>query len=322
MAGDVRRLHFSTGNLPPQDRIAIWREVIGHAVLRLEIEPLQDIPFEADVSLQGMPGLAILSGVISGSRSGRTAALLSDGVDDVGLVVNLAGPYLIGQGERELVLSDGEATTFSCAEINSFMHRPPGRVLAMRVPRAALAPLIVGAEDSFLRRIESNTPALKLLINYFGLVRHELAAASPEMRRAIVTHIHDLVALAIGATADAANIAHGRGVPAARLRAIKKDIADNFGRADLSVSTVAARHGVTPRYVQMLFEADASTFSEFVLSQRLSRAHQLLSDPRLASRTVASIAFMAGFGDLSYFNRCFRRRFGATPSDVRPSGTP
>jgi AraC-like DNA-binding protein len=32
---------------------------------------------------------------------------------------------------------------------------------------------------------------------------------------------------------------------------------------------------------------------------------------------VSSVAFEVGFGDLSYFNRTFRRRFGATPSDVR-----
>jgi AraC-like DNA-binding protein len=29
------------------------------------------------------------------------------------------------------------------------------------------------------------------------------------------------------------------------------------------------------------------------------------------------VAYEAGFGDLSYFNRTFRRRYGATPSDVR-----
>jgi AraC-like DNA-binding protein len=43
----------------------------------------------------------------------------------------------------------------------------------------------------------------------------------------------------------------------------------------------------------------------------------MLTDPRYAGATVSAIAFAAGFGDLSHFNRNFRRRFGATPSDVR-----
>jgi len=43
-----------------------------------------------------------------------------------------------------------------------------------------------------------------------------------------------------------------------------------------------------------------------------------LSDPRLAEQTISTIAYEAGFGDLSHFNRAFRRRYGETPSDVRP----
>ena len=75
--------------------------------------------------------------------------------------------------------------------------------------------------------------------------------------------------------------------------------------------------GITSRYVSMLFESDATTFSEFVLAQRLHRAHHMLTDQRWSDRTVSSVAFDAGFGDLSYFNRAFRRRYGATPSDIR-----
>jgi AraC-like DNA-binding protein len=54
-----------------------------------------------------------------------------------------------------------------------------------------------------------------------------------------------------------------------------------------------------------------------VLDQRLARAHCMLGDPRFADRTISAIAFAAGFGDLSYFNRVFRARYDATPSDVR-----
>jgi AraC-like DNA-binding protein len=32
---------------------------------------------------------------------------------------------------------------------------------------------------------------------------------------------------------------------------------------------------------------------------------------------IIDIAFTAGFGDVSHFNRMFRRRYGETPSDVR-----
>jgi AraC-like DNA-binding protein len=51
--------------------------------------------------------------------------------------------------------------------------------------------------------------------------------------------------------------------------------------------------------------------------RRLVRAHRLLTDPRWADRNIASIAFASGFGDLSYFNRTFKRLYGETPSDIR-----
>jgi AraC-like DNA-binding protein len=310
-------VHFSTDETAPEDRLAVWREVIGNTVLRLDIEPLPDVPFEADVTLQALPGLAMLSGVICGSRSGRTRALLADGVHDFGLVVNLGGPYLVSQGGRELMLDNGEATLFSCAEVNAFVHRPPGRVFAMRVPRTALAPLVANVEDGFLRPIPPRTQSLRLLTNYVDLIRDELAAASPEMRHLVVAHVHDLLALTVGATGDKAEIAHRRSMRAVRQQTIKRDIMQNLGRPDLSIATVAARQGVTPRYVQMPFEAEGTTFSEFVLSQRLVRAHHMLSDPQMTSCTVTAIAFASGFGDVSYFNRKFRQRFGAAPSDIR-----
>ena len=134
-------------------------------------------------------------------------------------------------------------------------------------------------------------------------------------------HIHDLIALSIGARQDAIATAEGRGVRAARLRAIKADIARNLGDCGLTVTLVAARHGVTPRYIHKLLESEGVTFSEFVLRNRLAVAHRLLVDRRLGYRSIASVAFGAGFADLSYFNRTFRRQYNATPTYVRSRGS-
>ena len=87
-----------------------------------------------------------------------------------------------------------------------------------------------------------------------------------------------------------------RGVRAARLRAVKADIAANLNDFELSVSAVAVRHGVT-RYIHKRFEDDGATFSEYVLGQRLAEAHRSLTDPRLADRPVSTIAFDTGFNE-------------------------
>jgi len=76
---------------------------------------------------------------------------------------------------------------------------------------------------------------------------------------------------------------------------------------------------MTTRYVHELFENEGFTFSSFVRDQRRACAHRMLSDPRIADRTIGSIAFDAGFDDLSYFNRIFRRRYGAPPGEIRHS---
>src|SRR5262249_53312759 len=137
------------------------------------------------------------------------------------------------------------------------------------------------------------------------------------LQHSAVTHVYDLLAKTLGATRDAAMLADGRGVRVARLKAIKDDIARHLTDARLSVHTVAARHKVSPRYVQRLFDECGSTFTEYVIEQRLERAHRLLSDPRLGSRTLTAIAYAAGFNDLSHFQRRFRRRYGAPPSELR-----
>jgi AraC-like DNA-binding protein len=134
--------------------------------------------------------------------------------------------------------------------------------------------------------------------------------------------VHDLIALVLGASRDAAEIANGRGLRATRLHAIKADIRASLGEQGLSLTVIAARQGVTPRYVQALFESDGTTFSQFLLGERLARVHRMLPDPLHAPHSISTISYAVGFGDLSHFNRAFRRRYGATPSDVRAAASP
>lgn len=130
------------------------------------------------------------------------------------------------------------------------------------------------------------------------------------------SHIHDLMALMLDGFVQGGSDRSDGGIRAARLELIKKDILDRSRDPSLSVNSVARRHGVTPRYVQQLFEREGTTFTEFLRDSRLALAYQRLEEGA-AEMSIAQIALESGFTDLSNFNRVFRRRYGLTPSDVR-----
>jgi AraC-like DNA-binding protein len=314
-AGPVR---LALDEAPERDRPALLQHGFARFGFHYQVHRLPDVPFGLDVAINALPGLFVAAGRIHGSRTSRTRALVEqDDADDIGLVVNLAGPHLIAQGSDEIVLGDGEAAFMSCADPCSYTHKLPSHVLVMRFPKARFAPLVNGIQDRYLQRIPRGAPVLKLLTDYVGVAWDAQANASRELQHLMVAHVYDLMALMVGATRDAEQAAQGRGLHAARLHAIKQDIAANLARPELSVRVLADRHGCTERFVQRLFEAEGTTFTDYVLAQRLARAHRLLTDPRRAAEKISAAAFDAGFGDVSYFNRAFRRHFGATPSDVR-----
>ena len=165
--------------------------------------------------------------------------------------------------------------------------------------------------------IPANAAPLRLLASYVDAIADMAEPISAEMSGVIAAHLHDLVALSVGPTQDAVAAAEGS-LRAARLQGIKRDIAARLlEEADLTVAAIAARHEVSPRYVHKLFERDGTTVTRFVLEQRLDHAYRRLRNPQLSACSISSIAYDVGFGDLSYFNRVFRRRYGATPSDIR-----
>jgi AraC-like DNA-binding protein len=315
IASDFRIHRFSSDDVPERDRFAFVRDVYGRVIVKHDIEPHPGSPFHWQSVLRRLPGLGLASTNCSGVHTERTRAQIDS--DDLILNVTLTGKRIVRQFGRDVVVGAGELAVTRSLDVASCDCDPSSRLLNIRIPVSALAPMIVDLDAVLVRVIPSDTESLQLLLKYAEILQTTDALQRADTRHLIVAHVHDLVALTLGITSDAAEIAKGRGVPAARLSAIRADITENLGRSDLTIDVIAGRHHVTPRYVRMLFEKKGLTFSEFVLRERLARAHRALVDPRVANRPISDIAFAAGFGDLSYFNRTFRRRYGTSPSDVR-----
>ena len=282
--------------------------------MKVEAQPHPDTTFHSELKLRALPnlGLGLCSSTAATYR--RTRALTAD---ECLLLVHLKGHGAAWQGNREVLLGDGDATLLWGVETGATIFPSDIHCLSLVMPHALVAPMLADLGSVLARRIPADLEALRLLIGYMQTVQQADLSLSPQVRELVSTHVYDLVATALGATHDAYETAQNRGVRAARLRAIKDDIGANLTSRELSVDTLAARHRISERYIRALFESEGTTFTDFVLAARLARAHRLLVVDYFAARTISSIAFEAGFGDLLHFNHAFRRRYGATPSDIR-----
>lgn len=295
----------------------MWREVYGRNIAQVDIDTIGDEPFHASVTFQSLPGIGLVSGTRAPAHYRITRQHLAHARDGFGLSVLTSGASTTQQLGREIVGRPGSAAVISGTDPSVSTMHTPGSFVTIVLPRPQVAALVPDLGAAYARPIPAENEALRLLLRYVDTLHRNGPLGAPAIAEAASRHIIDLAALALGAKADAAYEAQRRGLAAARLEAIKAEVRDRIGSRDLSVTTIAARLAVSPRYVHKLFEREGMTFSEFVLGRRLERALQMLTDARFAALTISAIAFDCGFSDLSYFNRTFRRAYGATPSELR-----
>jgi AraC-like DNA-binding protein len=319
-AAAARIVRFSAEAFPERTRLAMWQEAMRRNIVGLDNEPLvkDQCPILNAVGI-ALPSLGIAIATSAPQHVRRTRELLPDGNDNLCLIILRGSPTaaIVTQFGREITIDPGGAVMLSHSDRYCITFPSAVRLRVLNLRREILRPLLHDFDAIIARPIPRQTEGLRLLSKYVEGLTEEPALNAADFARLVVSQIYDLVALTMGATREAAEIAKGRGIRAARLREIKADIAEKLASSNLSVETVAMRQQVSPRYVQMLFEQEGTTFSQYVIGQRLLRAHRMLTDPRFADRSITSLAFDAGFGDSSYFNRAFRRCYGGTPSEVR-----
>ena len=319
LRADFAPVHLNTKHLSVRKRVEQWHDVVGRQLLRIDSEPLRDsdVEFDADLTLRALPGIRMATGSVGGSRDRRTRELTHDGNDDVVLLVNLSGPLQVAQRQFETVALADECLVLTCSEPAAVCRPLPGRALALFLSRARLAPLVESLDDAHGRIPSAGLEAMRLLTSYLLVLNGLPGCAAPDLCGAIGQHVFDLAAVAIGARKECANDAFMQSVPVVRLRVLMADIVRNAGSPDYSLGKLAARHRLTQRQIQRLFAKRGTTFSKFLLGERLSRAHRVLSNLRVSEVRISDVAHACGFGDLSYFNRTFLARYGVSPTELQ-----
>lgn len=112
-------------------------------------------------------------------------------------------------------------------------------------------------------------------------------------------------------------VASKNSLRASRVASVLQQIEDGYADHQFSTRTLAAKLGLSVRYVQDLLQGSGSSITDRIMDLRLKKAREMLTSDRAGSLKISEVAMSCGFNELSYFHRSFRRRFGTTPGKFR-----
>jgi AraC-like DNA-binding protein len=315
----VIRKELSSDMLPPgldeRQRVGLFAELVKRFSNSADFDPAVDVRFRATMTSTyvGSTILGHCDGTFTGVRRERRHVLESQD-DRYCLTRNVSAlDAQVIHRDMEFNVRPGALTLFRLDEpFQSADRSSRTQFTCVYLPAHALRAAVPGLDDMVGRELESGG-ALSLAMDYGEmLLKHP--AAVEEAGMAIATHLLDLASIGLGARGDLALKARRGGLRAVRLKAALMILQKRFAEPDFSAQKLAAAAGLSERYVnELLYEAGAS-FTVRLNELRLRKAAQLLAN---REGRVSDIAFECGFNDLSYFNRCFRRRFGLTPTAAR-----
>ncbi|QJD29097.1 AraC family transcriptional regulator [Methylococcus geothermalis] len=316
------QLVFCSNELPERDRFDLWRETASGGPGAVDVVHVDRRPFFGRVEWLPLGCIDAYKGSFSAATFTRSRRWIErDGFDGFSFHINLSGRSETLRHKERTVLDGFSATGFSYGKpFEASLIPPAGRYcesLNLVIPREAMLPKAPNAERC-IGALHADQAPLRLLSQYLMLLGNTPPVAEDSRLSQLAgNHVLDLLALLLGPTREAEHEARLCGLRAARLATLKKYLLDNHHQPHLSVTTAAQALGISERYLHDLIAETGESFTEMVNRLRLERARRLLCDPDHRHLRIGEIAFAAGFNDLSYFNRLFRRRFGETPGTFK-----
>lgn len=317
------KLVFSSEQLPAElddaARFALWQELYVGTICHFDVKRLPDRPFAMHYEFASFGAVALASckGTINEFNRTRIHAA-NDPNENFFLNFNGTTPWSVSEPSGEYSFGANACVFIGEAGIAHAKHHAGSEWHGIVLPRQRLLERVFDPNDHSYLEFDPSSEVVRHLRRYTTMLLGSDDVGNDVLLGAqLETTLLDLAGLLFKGRRDAADLARMRGLRAARLQEILTEIRRGFADPGFTPAVIASRLRCSENYIQRLLHETGMTFSERVLELRLQKARDMLSDRKHDRMRIADIALACGFNEVSYFNRCFRRRFGAPPTECR-----
>lgn len=240
-------------------------------------------------------------------------------VDEASYLIKfqLSGHSTLQQCGNIAELSPGDFVVCSTADPYRLRFQGPYRMSVLAITADNAWQLFRGMDSLLGRRMCGADPSCGLLSNFVSSVSGKLVSLPDSMARRVENNLLDLLGGVVNATTKSS--ARARQPAAKTLSAVQKFIQANLNDRRLGPAMIAARFGISVRYLHKLFAEQPETLTRWIRRQRLHASCQMIKDPSCNHLSITEIALHWGFYDLSHLTHGFNENFGMSPSAMRAS---
>jgi AraC family transcriptional regulator, positive regulator of tynA and feaB len=315
------KIVFSTDKVHPRDRFAYWREEASKAFVMHDFSSSVGRWFRGVIRAGSLDVLSLALFESDAAAIKRTQhCVRRDADDDLLVCMQTSGGMIVHQDGRDAALAVNDMVLIDPRRPFSLSIGSGHGSLVAKVPREELRGRLGDVTSLTARAISNQEPAASLASGFLGMLPKHIGTLNGQIGAKIAQQALDLVALAFAANAPTGHVALSSRRTAALLH-LKVTIEGALGDHTLRPVGAAAAAGISVRYANALLAEEGTSLERFIVSRRLQRCHQTLSDPAQAHRTVSDIAYSYGFSDPSHFTRRFKAQFGFLPSECRSQKT-
>jgi AraC-like DNA-binding protein len=230
------------------------------------------------------------------------------------IITSLRGEFEVSQFGQTAICRPSSLVMLSGTE--EIVHSKGGNndTVCVLLPEEFVDQRLANAESKCARPIDMTKGLGHLAFNALAHFPDDAQGMSDVEFQIASRLIGELVLLTLGGASDVSS--QTPSIRSANLSRVKKTIRKNLADPDLSLVDIAVDCGISLSYMHNLFRDDKQSAWEFLKSERLQRARQMMLAAGSSKMTVTEIAFSCGFSNMSQFSTAFKRAFSVSPRDV------
>lgn len=305
---------LSTLELPANQRLEYWRDMICGPVVPLEFELPNHQPLDASLSWWEIGDLRLSQIEASPHRVRRLPARA--GMDSLVLDFVLEGHCYIEQDGRRVGIHPGSGAICNAARPYTQYFPETCKLAVLTFPRELLSRQVAAIDRGTATDLAHSSQLFPLLSAYVKQLITQAPSLTPSTSKIVSRHLSDLLCSAIGETLSHVPLPLSDHKVATLIR-VHAYIEAHLRDTTLNPDAVASALRLSTRYINQLLEAESISLGRLILRKRVEAVADALRNPNMETRSISTLALAFGFNDLTHFSKAFRQHFSVSAREFR-----